>query len=237
LMRVRLSQSKIGPLVAPHPIVVNADTRSLGRIRLRSHSTDISVLSELLIGDEIAALPEMPDARTVVDLGANIGLSCRWLQARYPQARMVCVEPDPGNLELLRVNAAGSMIVGACIGGHERTVTLSDVDGEWGYRMVDSADGVVPVITMSQLLEVAGIDQVDVLKCDVEGAEAELFENCRSWIQRVRSMNVECHRDMIDADGLLKLLDANEAGMRVTHREEHPEFGFDLIALDSPCTD
>jgi FkbM family methyltransferase len=38
----------------------------------------------------------MPNARTVVDLGANIGLSYRWLRRRYPNASFVCVEPDPG---------------------------------------------------------------------------------------------------------------------------------------------
>jgi FkbM family methyltransferase len=232
LMRIRLSQSKMGPLVTPKPIVMDVSLRRFGRVRLRSHTTDISVLSELLIGDEIGGLPEMPDARTVVDLGANTGLSYRWLRDRYPLARFVCVEPDPGNLEMLRFNAGqGCRIVGACIGGYERSVSLSGDDGEWGYRMIAAADGAIAVITMQRLLADAGVDEIDVLKCDIEGAEAELFAECRPWIGRVRTMNVECHHHTIDADGLIGLLDANDAGMRVTHRENHPEFGFDLVAL------
>lgn len=81
-MRVRLSQSRVGPLVTPRPIVTTVRLKGLGPVRLRSHTTDISVLSELLVGDEISALPEMPDARTVIELGANIGLSYRWLRSR-----------------------------------------------------------------------------------------------------------------------------------------------------------
>lgn len=233
LMRVRLSQSKIGPLTTPHPIVTDVSLKHLGCVRLRSHTTDISVLSELLIGDEIAALPEMPDAQTVIDLGANIGLSYRWLRARYPHARFVCVEPDPGNLEMLRFNAdEGCRVVGACIGGHERDVALLNGDGEWGYRMVDSAVGDVPVITMERLLAEAGVDTIDVLKCDIEGAEAELFADCHSWINRVRAMTVECHRDVIDAAGLIGLLKSNGSRLQITHLERHPDLGFDLVAFE-----
>jgi hypothetical protein len=152
-MRIRLSLSKLGPFTTPRPITTTIELRDLGPVRLRSHSTDISVLSELLIGDEISALPNMPDATTVVDLGANIGLSYRWLRRRYPNASFVCVEPDPGNLEMLRRNAGTDcQVVAACVGGHERRVALTNGDGEWGYRMVD---------------------QIDILKCDIEGAELD----------------------------------------------------------------
>src|SRR5271170_6821259 len=72
LMRVRLSQSKIGPWVTPEPIVVDVDLDTLGSgVRLRSHTTDISVLAEIVLGDSIGRLPAGLDARTVIDLGAN----------------------------------------------------------------------------------------------------------------------------------------------------------------------
>jgi FkbM family methyltransferase len=233
LMRVRLSQSKIGPLTTPDRITTDVSLRRLGRVRLRSHTTDISVLAELLIGNEIGGLPTMPDARTVIDLGANIGLSYLFLRSQYPRARFVCVEPDPGNIEILRANTddENCRVVAACIGGHERAVALAADDGEWGYRMVDAPDGTVPVITMSRLLSETGIDQVGVLKCDIEGTERELFADCRSWIGRVRAMIVECHLQTIDADGLIGLLKANGARLEVTHLERHPSFGFDLVTL------
>jgi FkbM family methyltransferase len=168
----------------------------------------------------------------VIDLGANIGLSYRWLRSRYPRARFVCVEPDPGNLGLLRFNAGEDcQVIAACIGGYERTVSLADDDGEWGYRMTDAGDGTVPVLTMLSVLAQSGVGEIDVLKCDIEGAEAELFANCREWIGRVRTMVVECHRDTIDGAGLVGVLKANNAPHRVTHLETHPEIGFDLVTL------
>lgn len=238
LLRVRLSQSKLGPVTTPSRIVVDVSLKHLGRVRLRSHTSDISVLSELLLGDEIAYLPEMPDAKTVIDLGANIGLSYRWLRFRYPGARFVCVEPAEDNLEILKANAAEDcVVICACIGGRERTVELVGGDGEWGYRMRDSDSGTTPVITMDQLLRDVGAERIDILKCDIEGAERELFSECRSWIGRVRAMVVECHHPTITADELLDLLDANDSHLRVISLQRRPQLGFDLVTLQGPVAD
>ena len=71
LMRVRLSQSKVGRWVTPEPITVRVDLNTLGpSVTLRSHTTDISVLKELLVGDSYEPLPADLEVETVVDLGA-----------------------------------------------------------------------------------------------------------------------------------------------------------------------
>ena len=238
LMRVRLSQSKVGRWVTPRSIIVDVDLRQLGpSVRLRSHTSDISVLKELLMGGSYEPLPETA-AETVVDLGANIGLSYRWLRARYPGARFLCVEPDPGNLDVLRVNVLDERaeIVAACVGGHERQAKLVGGDGEWGFRMTDVQDplahtGEISVRTMDALLAEAGIDRVGVLKCDIEGAESEVFEDCRSWIRRVDAMSVECHADSMSTEALLAALSANGAQFTVRHVECNPDLGFDIVTL------
>jgi FkbM family methyltransferase len=238
LMRVRLSQSKVGRWVTPNPIKVTVDLKTLGpRVTLRSHTTDISVLKELLVGDSYAPLPADHHVTTVVDLGANVGLSFRWLRSRYPEARFVCVEPDPGNLEILEANVravdADAVIHAACVGGRERRVQMATTSGEWGFRMSDAAggDGGIDVITMDALLAGAGFDRVNVLKCDIEGAEAEVFADCASWIDRVDTMSVECHNDMMRSDALLEAVAANGAAFDVRHLESNPHLGFDIITL------
>ena len=104
LMRVRLSLSKVGFLVCPKPIVVDVNLRSFGfGVRLRSHTTDISVLGEIVVShgyDAVLPLLVGP-VRTIIDLGANIGLVSRWFAARWPDARIACVEPEAGNVDVL----------------------------------------------------------------------------------------------------------------------------------------
>lgn len=243
LMRVRLSQSKVGRWVTPRPITVDVDMVTLGpSVRLRSHTTDISVLKELLVGDSYEPLPAKTGVRTVVDLGANVGLSFRWLRARYPTARFVCVEPDPGNLEILRANVRAvdpdAIIHAACIGGRERRVALTTTSGEWGFRMTDAGAngsgngaGDLPVITMERLLADAGIDRIDVLKCDIEGAEAEVFADCAAWIDRVDAMSIECHSDVVETRALLATVEANGGRFDVSHVEANPHLGFDIVTL------
>jgi FkbM family methyltransferase len=236
LLRVRLSQSKVGRWVTPHPITVTVDLKTLGpSVTLRSHTTDISVVSELILGGSYEPLPADRSVQTVVDLGSNIGLSHRWLRARYPEARFVCVEPDPGNLELLRANVRAvddtAVIHEACVGAERRRVSLVSTGGEWGFRMSDVDDGDISVVTMEDLLESAGFDHIGVLKCDIEGAEAELFADCASWITRVDAMSVECHNDMMRSDALVAAIADNGGSFEVRHLEANPHLGFDLITL------
>jgi FkbM family methyltransferase len=239
LMRVRLSLSKLGPWTTRTPIVVDVNLNTLGEgIRLRSHTTDISVLAEINDGHTLSELPAGLKPETIVDLGANIGLSYRWLRGRYPDARFVCVEPDPGNLEILRanVNSAGGActVVGACIGGHARKATLTTADGEWGFRIADVEDpaqGDTDVVTMTQVLESASIDRIDVLKCDIEGAEVELFDDCRSWINRVDNIVIECHTDVVDTEGVAAALARNGAEFEVMHVTRVPSCGYETAML------
>jgi FkbM family methyltransferase len=235
---VRLSQSKVGRFVTPSPIRVTVDLKTLGpAVTLRSHTTDISVLKELLVGDSYEPLPADRHVRTVVDLGANVGLSHRWLRSRYPNARFVCVEPDPGNLEILRANVRAvddyAVIHGVCVGGRERRVRMEGGNGEWGFRMADTedVDGATDVMTMDALLDASGVDHIGVLKCDIEGAEAEVFADCRSWIDRVDAMSVECHADKMGSEELLAAVADNGGSFRVRHLESNPHLGFDIITL------
>lgn len=240
LMRVRLSQSKVGRWVTPRPIVVDVDLVTLGpAVRLRSHTTDISVLAELLVGGSYDSLPPGQEVDTVLDLGANTGLSFRWLRSRWPAARFVCVEPDAGNLQVLRANVrpfAGQVeVIGACIGGFERKVRLVGPDGEWSYRMLDcdgpGRAGQVDVVTMDALLASRGIERICVLKCDIEGAESELFADCRSWIDRVDSVAVECHSEFLSSEQLLASLAYNGAALDLQRLERNPDYGCETVTL------
>jgi len=65
------------------------------------------------------------EARTIVDLGANIGLASRFFAEIFPNATLVCVEPNPPNIAILRKNVA-------TLGGRVRIIegAVSDRAGE-----------------------------------------------------------------------------------------------------------
>lgn len=220
LLRVRLSQSKIGWLVCPSPIAVDVNLRSLGGVvRLRSHTTDISVLGELIVGGSYESVAdEAGSVSSIVDLGGNTGLAARWLLHRFPGAALVSVEPEDGNYALLKHNLAGrGRHLQACAGGTMRTVSLRDSGKADGFQMVDDPAGTIRVLDMRTIISALGTDRVDLLKVDIEGAERELFEECRSWIGMIRLLSVECHGDF-SSDDLIVALEGNGVGVEVVDR-------------------
>jgi len=149
---------------------------------------------------------DLGNPRWIVDLGSNIGLTLRLWWQHYPDARILAVEPDPDNMRVLRLNVPESgcdqvILEQACVLGHVRPIQLQDgAGGEWAYSVKDvvsdssDAPGMVEAFTMPELLQRHCPDaMIDLLKCDIEGAEAELFRNCGSWLGKVRFAQVELH--------------------------------------------
>jgi FkbM family methyltransferase len=230
LLRVRLAQSKLGPLAYRRPGTAQVRSRALGAVSLRSHTTDITVYDEIVRGRQYDdALNEAGEIRSIVDLGANIGLAARRFLSRHPSATIIAVEPDPANVELLRQNLAGfdATIVDACVGGHERTVSLVG-DRADGLRMVDDPDGGQAVVTMPRILDLLASDRVDLLKVDVEGAEQEIFATCEAWIPRVRYLIVECHLPY-DADALREAIVGVGADL-ASFSAGPRQFGYQIVA-------
>src|SRR5918911_488572 len=74
---------------------------------LRTYGGDLFIFHEVFL-DDCYHIPTawVPNVRTVVDLGANIGLTTLYFAKSYPQARFICIEPDPNNASVLRRNVS-----------------------------------------------------------------------------------------------------------------------------------
>lgn len=197
---------------------------------VRLGTTDWYVLEEIFIDRayEPVTLPSSEAVRCIVDLGANTGFSLLWWQLHYPAARIIAVEPDAENLSLCARNApnheAGGEIrlVQACVAGKAREVSLDRSGGAWRFRMLDDAPDdkaeLVKALTLPQILaENGGDKQIDLLKCDIEGAEAEVFANCSTWINQVRQIVVEIHQPY-SMESFMEDLDRSGGRFKLYHR-------------------
>jgi len=238
LMRCRLSLSKVGPLVCRRPRTEQVSLRSLGGpVAIRSHTSDISVLNELVVWQgycEPAELLEAP--RSIVDLGANTGLAARWFQARWPGARVVAVEPESGNIEVLRRNLASTdtRVVPFAVGGARRTAALYTENGEFAYTLCGTPTGetsMVQVVTLPEALEADEAADIGLLKVDIEGSERELFADCHGWITSVHQLIVECHQGYTAAD-LLSDCRRGGAEFRAVHVDSKPEWGYEVVTAE-----
>lgn len=240
LMQIRLAQSKVGTLACPQRIETAIALKPFGgRVILRSHTTDISVNDEIVVGDGYEILRKVvdPNIATVVDVGANIGLAARWFMGVFPKARVLSIEPEPGNVAMLRRNLDfdRATIAAVAVGSNEREALMFTRSGEHGYTIVgEPAPGQktvqVPVRRLDSLLDEAGFATVDVLKVDIEGAEQELFGDCRGWIERVDYVLVECHRGFAVQD-LLDLFAKQDVAFDVIEASAKSGWGHEVGLL------
>jgi FkbM family methyltransferase len=201
-------------------------------VYIRPSTSDYYVLRDLFEDQEYGFVEQfdLPANATIVDLGGNIGLSVRWFLARYPDARITVVEPDRANLELLKMNCRDSVASGRVVpiqafaAANDGKADIDRTDLAWGFKKrepgassrVSPQTELIPCVSMPTLLQTAGFDQVDLLKVDIEGAERELFDDCRHWIGRVRNIAVETHAPYT-VDDLYNALRRNDWPFDILH--------------------
>ena len=132
----------------------------------------------------------------ILDLGANIGDETVKFAMRHPEARILAVEPEQGNYELLRRNAEpyGSRITALHAGAWHADATLEIVPGSTpeAFTVVESAGGSIHARSISSLVKEFNISKIDILKIDIEGSEYSLFErDSESWLPFVDAIVIE----------------------------------------------
>ncbi|HEX4486934.1 MAG TPA: FkbM family methyltransferase [Terriglobales bacterium] len=167
-------------------------------IFLRVRTSDVLVYNFVLLSKEYHVELPKKVPLTIVDAGANIGLTAIYFATQYPHARIIAIEPENSNyLTMLRNIAPYPNIVPiqAALWRVDGTVSLglpnSDSRDKWAFS-VTSSEGRSRAVTIPTLLSEFGIEKVDLLKIDIEGAEKEVFEEC-GWIDRIETIAIETH--------------------------------------------
>jgi FkbM family methyltransferase len=147
-------------------------------------------------------LPFKLSPRIIVDAGANIGLTTVYYANNYPDARILSIEPELANFEMLKRNCAGLpnvMLMQAAIWPQKRSLRIENSDAEpWAFAVTDAdtdnSRAVVAAITMEEVFQQLGVDEIDLLKLDIEGSELQLFSTgAERWIDRVQAIVIELH--------------------------------------------
>jgi hypothetical protein len=98
------------------------------------------------------------------------------------------------------------------------------------FQTHTSSDGKTRGMTIPEIMTRYGMDRIDLLKMDIEGAELEVFEGWNEWIDRIGSMVIEIHEDLrpgclaavMNAKGSFRNIYANNAGTYYMLRENTP---------------
>jgi FkbM family methyltransferase len=177
-------------------------------LTIRRGTTDATAVTLSVIRENYAQFFPSGAVKLIVDAGAYIGDTAAWYLSTCPHATVVSLEPDDENFSLLDENcrAYGPRSIRRKAGiwprdaflrvlrtGEKDSIEVHEVESGQPYDCL----GLSPL----RIMEEAGFDQIDILKCNIEGAEVPLFQDdFEPWLARTRSIYIQLHnRDAVDA--------------------------------------
>lgn len=143
--------------------------------------------------------------RTIVDVGGNIGTFTLFAAHKAPEAKILTVEPEPGNIGMLKQNIADNKIsdrvtvIEAGVGTEETTATFyvahKNSGGHSLYHYTENSHPVeVKIIPLKAIFERNNLKGCDYLKLDCEGGEYDaLYGMPDEILKNIPFMAIEYH--------------------------------------------
>jgi FkbM family methyltransferase len=172
----------------------------LASVFLRAGTSDLAVFNQVICSGETDFNLDC-EPRFIIDAGANIGLSSIVLATRYPSCKIVALEVDGANFELLCKNVRpypNVQPVKKALWSTDGSVKISNPTAEaWAFQVVsaehDDPDAIA-AISLKTLLEESGAKEISLLKLDIEGAELDILKGQpENWIGSTRVLAIELH--------------------------------------------
>jgi len=175
---------------------------------LRCRTSDLPTFDQIFVDQAYDFIVEKCP-RIIVDAGANIGLASIYFANMYPESQIIAIEPEASNYEMLKMNVApysNIIPLNAALWDKNEEISLVDPGlGKWAFMTKgDDSQEVylgnmghkVQGMTVDRIMEDNGLEKIDILKIDIEGAEREVFRDSSSWIGKVDALIVELHERM-----------------------------------------
>jgi FkbM family methyltransferase len=196
-----------------------------------SHQLDIAILYDIFVEDEYA-LPLDSDPKIIIDIGSNVGASLMYFSLKYPEAKIFGYEPDPHAFNTLKRNIEGYeniSIEQTAIASSEGNIEFfidpeSSMSSSLQQRLDRQKKVLVKTKTLDNIINEHDIQEIDLLKFDVEGAEYDLFREFQQ-INKINNLIGELHVDLIgvskkDFLSLLSNFRIHEEKLNLPHNVE-----------------
>ena len=211
--------------------------------------SDLEVLTQVMLKQEYGFAVQwirnrkmQEDALRIIDAGANVGYTSLYFLSAFRRASLIAIEPDTANYKMLESNlrccqspSSVETLQAALLSRPGISVTIDRQGGDkkdWSFSVTPTLTSTgVSSITVGELLVRSGWEQIDILKIDIEGSEADVFSEQAdlSYLQRTRLVMVEIHDDKADRKLIHGLL--SQHGFEI---EEHSETTFAINKALAP---
>ena len=180
------------------------------KVYYRTSSSDMILIYEILLKSKYKREYYFPDElkpKVIFDIGGNIGITSIYLATVFPEALIYTFEPLKENFEILQKNTAQfknievfNVGLGAKNGSFK--VYLSDDNENYGgVSFYSEVEGNLSepfseceVKNVNDILKDLGINKVDLIKIDTEGAEYDILTSIKSeFLEKTSWITGELH--------------------------------------------
>ena len=192
---------------------------------LRKRTSDLKVFKQLVIEKEYQCVIDLISKHhvkinTVIDAGANVGLSMIFFKSIFPNVQIICIEPDKENCGLIstqiKENGYNNIYIekaGLWFSTQYLEVKNDFRDGaKWSLRVAAvDYETELKGISLKYLIDKYNLSQIDLLKIDIEGSEKVLFENNQfmECLSVTKIICIEVHEEFISKESVKSVLKAN----------------------------
>ena len=172
------------------------------RYLVRARTGDLGVLNEAVLRDPYLGpgYVQLMDDAVVVDVGAYIGDFTIQAAALCPHGRIYAIEPVSENARMIEVNRllnglANIEVLPAALGAEEGEIAIHVAGSQSSGYFFGGKEPEEKVrrITLPQLMRDRGIERIDLLKLDCEGAEWDILPACIAILPRIEQICMEFH--------------------------------------------
>jgi FkbM family methyltransferase len=171
----------------------------------------LKTYSDIFKEKDHTILPNFPSKNdsTIIDLGANEGFYTLKVKEKAPKSKIIAVEPNPIAFKILKKNIEANklknvMAVNKAVTSKSGKIVFEIVKDKTTigalkvykkYRKRGKLRKIiVNSITLEKLCRIYKINNIDLLKIDVEGGELDILKNSENILSKIKKAVVEYHR-------------------------------------------
>lgn len=137
---------------------------------------------------------------TILDLGAHLGTFTDYA-LHHGAGKVIAFEPEPTNVECLRktfaeeIQAGKVIIVEAAVSDHSGELHFAQDSGHHGSargKLAEDGGLIVRATTLDESVASLGLESVDFIKMDIEGAERLALAGARETLERFEPRMAIC---------------------------------------------
>jgi FkbM family methyltransferase len=170
------------------------------KVIIRKNTTDCWMFRQIFIKKEYNINYEI-NPKLILDLGANVGYASLFFSKKFPNSKIIAIEPEKENFKYLKKNTSSYKNITPVFGGVWNKDTYLELKrtccGECGYLFEETnKPSLIRAYSIETILNKFAKDfkKIDILKIDIEGSEKELFSsNFNKWLKRTKILILGVH--------------------------------------------